>query len=382
MSNLFLDIHVLQTVPPSNINRDDTGSPKTAVYGGVRRARVSSQAWKRAVRTDFNRNLDLADVGVRTKRLVELVAKRILETTSDISDTDAESLAEAALTAGGVKVAPPKKKAKEGKDGAETEPEAGQSGYLLFISNRQVDQLAELAVAHRDDLKIDKKAAKAALNTQHSVDVSLFGRMVADSADLNVDASTQVAHAISVHSVETEFDYFTAVDDKRKDDESGAGMIGTIEFNSSTLYRYATMNLRQLGNNLGNADAVVKAANAFTRSFIESMPTGKQNTFANRTLPDAVVVTLRDRQPVNLVGAFEDPVVADGQSGRLAGAATRLTEHSRDLDEAYSQQPVATWVISASKATRALEQLGTKVTVDSLISGIESEVGARLREQS
>ena len=237
MSKTFVDVHVLQTVPPSNINRDDTGSPKTAYYGGVRRARVSSQAWKRATRTAFEEHLDRNSLGVRTKRVVDLVAARITLLDADLADSAVER-AGAVLKAAGITLEKPRTKAKKVKDPTlevESEP-SEQSQYLLFLSHSQVDQLASLAVtASAGDLAIDKKAAKAAADTSHSIDVALFGRMLADAADLNVDAAAQVAHALSVHAVDNEFDYFTAVDDMAPADNAGAGMIGTIEFNSSTL---------------------------------------------------------------------------------------------------------------------------------------------------
>ncbi|HEY0805098.1 MAG TPA: type I-E CRISPR-associated protein Cas7/Cse4/CasC, partial [Pseudonocardiaceae bacterium] len=232
MARTIVDIHVIQTVPPSNLNRDDTGSPKTAVYGGQRRARVSSQAWKRATRTAFDTLLDRAELGVRTKRVVELIGTEIARQDPVLTDR-APELAKAVLTAAGIKIVPARKKG-----------EPDESGYLIFLSNRQISGLAELAVsaAHTagdDKLVIDTKEAKARADRDHSVDVSLFGRMVADVTDLNVNAAAQVAHALSVHAVTNEYDYFTAVDDHKNNDEdedAGAGMIGTVEFNSSTLY--------------------------------------------------------------------------------------------------------------------------------------------------
>ncbi|MEK8144007.1 type I-E CRISPR-associated protein Cas7/Cse4/CasC [Streptomyces sp. M10(2022)] len=149
--------------------------------------------------------------------------------------------------------------------------------------------------------KLKKAQAKAVANRHHSVDISLFGRMVADTADINVDAAAQVAHALGVHAVETESDYYTAVDDKNAADESGAGMIGTVDFNSSTLYRYAALDVDRLRDNLGmglneekpGTDPVRRAVEAFLEGFVTSLPTGKINTFGNHTLPDAVVVKLR-----------------------------------------------------------------------------------------
>ncbi|MGH8921960.1 MAG: type I-E CRISPR-associated protein Cas7/Cse4/CasC, partial [Actinomycetes bacterium] len=135
MPRSIIDIHILQTVPPSNLNRDDTGSPKTARFGGVTRARVSSQAWKRATRTAFSDLLDRSELGVRSKRLVELLGEEI--TAQDASLVEqAPQLAKDVLTAVGIKTAPPKNKKEE--------PE--ESGYLVFLSNRQIAGLAELAI--------------------------------------------------------------------------------------------------------------------------------------------------------------------------------------------------------------------------------------------
>jgi len=366
MSRTTIDIHVLQTVPPSNVNRDDTGSPKTAVYGGVRRARVSSQAWKRATRRAFEDELDASDLGVRTKRVVELVAARITERAGDL-EGDAVTMATGVLKSAGVDLKPPRR-----SKGEDVVPD--QSGYLLFLSRHQVDRLAGLAIdAARSGLaaeKVDRKEAKAAADTAHSVDVALFGRMVADSTDLNVDAACQVAHALGVHATETEYDYFTAVDDRAQEDEPGAGMIGTVEFTSSTLYRYATVDVDRLQDTLGDAAMTERAVAAFVRSFVTSMPTGKQNTFAHRTLPDAVVVTVRDGQPVNLVGAFEEAVVAPEGSTRLREACSRLADYSTDVDRAYGRSARAAFVLRVGSATAPLAELGDEVDLEGLVSGV------------
>lgn len=381
MTRTFVDVHVLQTVPPSNINRDDTGSPKTAYYGGVRRARVSSQAWKRATRTAFEDHIDRASLGVRTKRVVDLIAERISQLDAGLESSAADH-AGSVLKAAGITLEKPRTKAKKTKDAepeTETEP-FEQSQYLLFLSRSQVDQLATLAVqASADKATINKKAAKAAADTSHSIDVALFGRMVADAADLNVDAAAQVAHAISVHAVDNEFDYFTAVDDKAPEDNAGAGMIGTIEFNSSTLYRYATVNLAGLRHNLGDDNATAAAVTAFVRAFVTSMPTGKQTTFAHRTLPDAVVVQVRSGQPVNLVGAFEDAVQAGSGASRVQLASERLVRHGQDLDAAYDAQVLATFVVHVGDATSSLAALGDVVSMDQLIDGLGVAVTDRLR---
>lgn len=371
MIRTIIDFHILQTVPPSNINRDDTGSPKTAIYGGVRRARVSSQAWKRATRKAFGELLDDSALGVRTNKVVELIATSIAQSAPDLAEKST-ALAKGVLTAADIKL-------KEAKKGSETDTPA-EVAYLLFFSKRQIENLAELAVnAERRSVKLDKKMVGKAAKTDHSVDIALFGRMVADITDLKVDASAQVAHAISIHAVDNEYDYFTAIDDKAPDDNAGASMIGTVEFNSSTLYRYATVDVDALNRNLGDVGASAKALGAFARAFITSMPTGKQNTFANRTLPDGVVVTVRDTQPVNLVGAFEIPVLVEGGMTRVAEASSRLVEYSREIDRAYSQVPVASFVLRVGAQAVALDSLGQSVDIDRLVLSLESLVTDRLQ---
>lgn len=368
MPRSIIDIHILQTVPPSNLNRDDTGSPKTARFGGVTRARVSSQAWKRATRTAFGELLDHSELGMRSKRLVELIGHEIAKV-DPAFDEQAPQLAKNVLAAIGIKTAPPRNK----KD----EPE--ESGYLMFLSNRQITGLAELAIhSAQTGEPITKAEARHRADTEHSVDVALFGRMVAEVTDLNVDAAAQVAHAISVHKVDSEYDYFTAVDDHKNADpeeDAGAGMIGTVEFNSSTLYRYATIDVDRLNDNLGDAKATRRAVEAFTRAFTLSMPTGKQNTFANRTLPDAVLVVLRETQSVNLVGAFEEAIT---DPARIPTAIRRLADHARDVERAYAETPVAAWTCGPGERLAPLADIATRGDIDTTISALGETVAARL----
>lgn len=375
MSRTILDINILQTVPPSNLNRDDTGSPKTAVYGGVLRARVSSQAWKRAARLAFSETLDRSELGMRTKRLVEELTERARELNADLSGSDAERLATAVLTEAGVKL-----KAPRAKKGEEEGP--GESEFLYFLSNSQFDRLSQIVVeaASAEDEKATIKAAapKKIMGEQHSVDIALFGRMVADHTDLNVDAAAQVAHAISVHAVENDYDYFTAVDDgkdREAGDDAGAAMIGSVEFNSSTLYRYATVDVDHLLENLGDAAATRRAVEAFVRSFVTSMPSGKQNTFANRTLPSVILVSIRDTQPVNLVGAFEIPTLASEGVGK---AAKRLAAYAQEIDGAFGTTSVQAWVVRVGEGTAALDEIGDRTSFADLVTGVGEAVAERI----
>lgn len=286
---LFLDIHAIQTVPPSNINRDDTGSPKTAQYGGVTRARVSSQSWKRAIRKYFYDKGDTQNIGIRSCDIVKYIAKKIVDKDNSISVEDAITLVEKTLNAAKLSTKDQKLKA------------------LFFISNNQADKFAQACL----DKKTDKTELQEILKTDTSIDIALFGRMLADDPSLNEDASSQVAHAISTHAIESEFDFYTAVDDLAPEDNAGAGMLGTLEYDSSTLYRYANIALHDFYKQLGDKEEVIDAVKLFVEAFVKSMPTGKINSFANQTLPQAVVVSLRSDRPINLVSAFEEPVKSE-----------------------------------------------------------------------
>lgn len=286
---LFLDIHAIQTVPPSNINRDDTGSPKTAQYGGVTRARVSSQSWKRAIRKYFYDKGDTQNIGIRSCDIVKYIAKKIVDNDNSISVEDAITLVEKTLNAAKLSTKDQKLKA------------------LFFISNNQADKFAQACL----DKKTDKTELQEILKTDTSIDIALFGRMLADDPSLNEDASSQVAHAISTHAIESEFDFYTAVDDLAPEDNAGAGMLGTLEYDSSTLYRYANIALHDFYKQLGDKEEVIDAVKLFVEAFVKSMPTGKINSFANQTLPQAVVVSLRSDRPINLVSAFEEPVKSE-----------------------------------------------------------------------
>ena len=288
-NRLFLDIHAIQTVPPANINRDDTGSPKTAQYGGVTRARVSSQSWKRAIRKYFNENGDLGNVGIRSLEIVKYVANKIVEKDSLISIEEAMLMAEKTINT--AKISTKEQKAKA----------------LFFLSDKQAEKLAQASI----DKVTDKKQLESILNDDISIDIALFGRMVADNTILNEDASSQVAHAISTHAIQSEFDFFTAVDDLAPEDNAGAGMLGSVEYNSSTLYRYSNIALHDFYRQLADKEETINATKLFVKSFVESMPTGKINTFANQTLPQAVVVSLRSDRPLNMVSAFEEPIKSD-----------------------------------------------------------------------
>ncbi|MFN3809707.1 MAG: type I-E CRISPR-associated protein Cas7/Cse4/CasC [Roseateles asaccharophilus] len=332
--SLFLEFHLIQNFAPSNLNRDDTGAPKDALFGGQRRARVSSQCFKRAVRlsTSEHELVPAAHRGVRTKKLKELLVQRL--STRPVEEAAAK--VEAVLAGAGLKV----------KDDGKTE-------YLLFLGEGELAALASLIDQHWDEvtLSVEKKSKKDAkagasadlgkkvkvlLDGGKAVDVALFGRMLADLPAVNQDAACQVAHAISTHRVEREFDYFTAVDDKGDDDETGAGMIGQVEFNSATFYRYAVLDLRKLLANLQNdRELTLAAVQAFTVALARAVPSGKQNSFAAHNPPEFIGVFLRRAAPMNLANAFERAVAPRRDESLSAQSVRALADYEAKLAAVY-----------------------------------------------
>lgn len=372
MTRTLIEIHALHTVPASCINRDQNGSPKTMIFGGIERARVSSQSWKRAIREMFRDTLDASKIGVRTKFVLKEVAQKIVALDPSMSVEDAVAKAQKVLEAGGVKLVPAGKN--PGKDQTNLDSdEKLVTEFLYFLSPGQIQLLAEQAL-------VDKPAAKdvkAVLGAKNSVDLALFGRMIASDPGFNVDAACQVAHALGVSRNTAEFDFFTAVDDVKaaKGESAGGAMMGTIEYNSATLYRYATIDVDALDANLGQAPGAAReAVEAFLAAFAKSMPSGKSNTFANKTLPDGMVVTVRDTQAVNASGAVLEPIAGNP----VREAAEKITDHLVRTEEVYELGNVATFVLAGSDAVKAFETLGESVTLSALITGTGELVESRL----
>ncbi|MGD9582791.1 MAG: type I-E CRISPR-associated protein Cas7/Cse4/CasC [Lysobacterales bacterium] len=342
----LIEIHVLQNFAPSNLNRDDTGAPKDAFFGGTRRARVSSQCDKRAVRQFFAEKMregvfSTDELAVRTKRVYQAIVDEL----KDKRDP-AETRVKAEIALSYVKL-----KAAEG----------GKTQYLLFLGRREISALAKIidecwdeivAAAEGDTEKPKGKAKKAAASAApkevqarieaafdggKAVDVALFGRMLADMPEKNQNAACQVAHAISTHAVEREFDFYTAVDDLKPEDTAGADMMGTIEFNSACYYRYAVVDWAKLTENLqGDAELAAKGLRTFLQGFVMAEPTGKQNTFAAHNPPEFVAVTVcHDAAPRNLANAFETAIRAKAGEALTRKSAEALAAKGQVLEKAY-----------------------------------------------
>jgi CRISPR system Cascade subunit CasC len=223
----------------------------------------------------------------------------------------------------------------------------------LFLGQQEIAGFADLVDQHWDVLqpngeKKSKKEAKAAvppevqkqvkaiMNGGKAVDVAMFGRMLADLPEVNQDAACQVAHALSTHKVERDYDYFTAVDDKGDPEEPGAGMIGHVEFNSATFYRYAVIDPCKLAANLqDDRELALRAIDAFVEANARAIPTGKQNTFAAHNPPSFVGVVLRHGSPLNLANAFESPVFAKQGESLTGQSVLKLADYDSKLAGVY-----------------------------------------------
>lgn len=363
--NLYVDVNIIQTVPSSNINRDDTGMQKTALYGGTLRTRVSSQSWKKAVRDGFKEDYSGDELysSYRTKRGVSLLAKQLMKDDKKLTDEEAEKASlDFFATLGLIKASAKRdKKTKE-----------YLTGSLLMLSQAQLEAMSKLILKNGNLLKDKKlakefaKQAKSVLTKSNSADIALFGRMVADDTDLNVGASCQVAHALSVNSAQIEYDYFTAVDDLSN--TQGSAMIGSVPFSSATLYRYANVNVNQLIKNL-NKDLAPDVTAKFVKEFIMRMPTGYQNSFANNTLPDYVLITVRGDAPVNLVSAFEKPI--ESTDGYTDPAINRLEDEDKKV-ETFVGKPLAQFVIDTRHPKASMDEVLSKLA-DSLKDAIDNE---------
>ncbi|MDP8226011.1 MAG: type I-E CRISPR-associated protein Cas7/Cse4/CasC [Candidatus Lernaella stagnicola] len=346
--NTFVELHILQNFAPANLNRDDTNTPKTCDFGGHRRARISSQCIKRSIRTHplFEQILE-GNVGIRTKLLVRELKNNLLE--KDFAESDLDAILP--LFVGG---------AISGMDGDKTK-------VLFYLGRDEIGRLAGLVAdnwgrlqefiagqADTADAKAKKKAAAEAKAFFSEItkdyqpgtkvaDVAMFGRMLAEHPNYNAEAACQVAHAISTNRVNVEMDFFTAVDDLQPDEETGAGMMGTIEFNSSCFYRYAVIHLNQLLANMDqDSDLAKTSIEAFIRAAVAAIPTGKQNGFAAQNPPSFVMATVRRTgSPWSLANAFITPVYVGRQGNLVEKSIEVLARHWDELAKMYGADGLA-----------------------------------------
>ena len=322
----LLELHILQSFPVSCLNRDDVGSPKTAIFGGVNRARISSQCLKRAIREHAQNNFPRARFnGQRTCLIIEPLKQALQK-----HGMDNETAREHAHAIADLLSNLDEKSLKEGKKPKVT--------TLLFLSPAEIDALAK-NTAQLTEVKDVKKLAKfcKSVDLSDAADIALFGRMVANDSSLTLEGAGMFSHALSTHRSDNEIDFYSAVDDlKTKEDDAGAAMLGSLEFNSAVYYRYVALNLDILfqDSHLGKLTAPERKdlVDAFIRSTLMGMPKGRQNSMNAHTLPAFVLGSIKKiGQPVQLINAFEEPVRKTTSKSLVEVSIDRLKAHNEDL---------------------------------------------------
>jgi CRISPR system Cascade subunit CasC len=334
---MFLELHIIQNFSPSCLNRDDTNAPKDCEFGGWRRARISSQCLKRSFRKHFmehESDLGLSGaLGQRTKLVVNDLVDRLVKAGKKDRE-QALKVVQAVFEAAEVKVGDDQKTSVLLHLGPDE---------LQGITKQMVGHWAELTAASSGKKEKEKKQvivdlAKTIREARRSADVALFGRMIAELKELNVDAACQVAHAISTHRVDMEMDFYTAVDDLQTKEDTGAGMMGIQEFSSSCFYSYAVLDFGQLVENLGDDhDLARTAALAFSRAAIEATPTGKQTWSAAHCQPLYVRAAVRDGSaPQSLANAFLAPARrTEAKDDLCLVSIEKLEGHANALNKMY-----------------------------------------------
>ena len=323
----FIQLHALTVYAPSNLNRDDTGRPKTAKFGGAERLRISSQALKRAIRTSEAFRTRLADHrGERTQRLGDDIRAHLIAK----GQTPAAALGIARSLAGVF-----------GKLKPEGDANPAYIEQLAFVSpeeRKAVFAVADAIAAGSKKLpaKSEELIEDILRKTDTAADIAMFGRMLADHPEFNREAAVQVAHAITTHRVEVEDDFYTAVDDLKKPaEDAGAGFIGELGFGSGVFYLYACIDRALLAKNLGGDATLAGTAIAgLVEGLATASPTGKQASFASRSRASYLRIERGSQQPRSLAAAFFKPVRGEDL---LAASIEMLTELAAQMDHAYGK---------------------------------------------
>jgi CRISPR system Cascade subunit CasC len=322
----FVQLHLLTSYPPSNLNRDDTGRPKTALVGDANRLRISSQSQKRAWRTSDAFEAALAGhLGTRTK----LKGKEVFAAlkAGDISEKDARDWAkEIAKQFGKLK--------SEKKTENDADLEIEQLAHFSPEEKDAIDALVKILIERKkgpleEELKLLRHPSRA-------VDIAMFGRMLADAAEFNVEAAVQVAHAITVHKAAVEDDYFSAVDDLNKREQTGASHIGERGYGAGLFYLYIAIDRELLQKNLGGDQVLCgKALQALINAVTKVSPTGMQNSFASRAYASYVLAEKGDQQPRSLAQAYLKPVKPYGDDDIFQKSVSAIEIRQKNFDAVY-----------------------------------------------
>ena len=397
-----LELHIIQSVPVACLNRDDLNSPKTAIFGGVQRARVSSQSWKRAIREmakeiNSEKNLGMFN-GDRTRRMVYTLKKRLVE--RGIAENAAVAIAEHVA---GIVETLDSKVDSEGYKKIKT---------VMFFSKAEYDAIADAIVKSEDvensiaalekavseggndkdkdnTLKaMGKILAKGAIakaiksaQLKDAADIALFGRMVANDHSLTVEAASMFSHALSTHKADNEIDFFSAVDDLQSKEESGAGMTGTLEFNSATYYRFAALNLDMLADaehlECLSREERKNVVHSFVEATIKAIPGARKNTMNGNTLPVYVLGVVREKgHPVQLVNAFESSI-RPSIKGFAVESIKGMNQEYADLQKTWGIQSVYAKAVTKGSLKEQIKEdlvIIETCTLNELIDGMVKHV--------
>ncbi len=342
----FLQLHLLTSYPPANLNRDDLGRPKTAKMGGSDRLRVSSQSLKRTWRTSdlFQRAL-AGHVGTRTKMLGLQVFDALNR--GGVGEKKAKQWAQAIADQFG-------KLKKDEKDKPLSGLEIEQLVHISPAEQQAVDALVQVLLTEQREP--EKEELDLLRQEEMAADIALFGRMLASKPAFNIDAACQVAHAISVHPVTIEDDYFTAVDDLNTGNEdAGAAHIGETGFAAGLFYSYICINKELLIENLNGNEALAgQVMAALVEVATKVAPQGKQNSFGSRAYASYVLAETGDQQPRSLSVAFLKPI--GGQDYQTA-AIEQLQRQQKNFDQVYGACADARYAINAMTGEGSLQEL-------------------------
>lgn len=323
----FIQLHLLTAYAPANLNRDESGRPKTAYMGGVERLRVSSQSLKRAWRVSetFEEAMD-GFMGKRTRRIgVDYVFRPMIA--AGVAEKIAKNAAE--------KIAAQFGKLKNDKNAPdEKNLEIEQ---VVHVSSHEISLIKQLvATLIADKREPDEAEVKLLRKEQRSVDMALFGRMLASSPEFNVEAACQVSHALGVSAVTIEDDFFTAVDDlNNREEDTGSGHMGEQGFASALFYTYICISRDLLLENLGgNEELTKRAIAALTETALTVSPTGKQNSFASRAYASYALAEIGQKQPRSLAAAFFQPV---RDTNQILAAIASLKQQRDSFDNVYGK---------------------------------------------
>jgi CRISPR system Cascade subunit CasC len=337
---MFVELHMLQNFPPHCLNRDDTNQPKDCEFGGYRRARISSQCLKRAIRCEsgFQENLK-GHLSKRSLYFPSQIYQYLIK----------EGVEESAAKKASNQFAKIAKK--ESGGGESDEKDVMKTPQIMFFSDKEVEFCAKKvlkAIEQNEDIVklIDKKNRKFSdgekIPPPRNADIALFGRMITSDAFMDIDAACQVAHAISTNQVNMEMDFYTAVDDLNPEGETGAGMMGVVGFNSSCFYRYSCLDVGKLLENLGNdEDLCRRTIESFIRAAVAAIPTGKQNSMAAQNVPSLIFAVVRNGgSPWSLANAFEKPVYPDKNHSLVEKSVSTLDFHWGNLCKVYGNDHI------------------------------------------